>query len=151
VHTWVVLAHNSRLGEAYPDICVRNAYGDRYPWAPCIARPEVREYAVTLAAEAAVRPGARGTELESCGWYGLAPLHADDKIAGVPLGGAGQYLMSLCFCEVCGEGYGTDPDELRAAVVRPLEQLWTGERGPGPETRCRLPLPARPGAQLLHG
>ena len=41
VHTWVVLAHNSRLGAEHPGSCVRNAYGDRYPWAPCIARPEV--------------------------------------------------------------------------------------------------------------
>ncbi|NGO69363.1 hypothetical protein [Streptomyces boncukensis] len=133
VHSWVVLAHNSRLGEEHPHIAVRNAYGDRYPWAPCIARPEVRGYAVTLAAEAAVRPGSgtRGTELESCGWYGLAHLHAHDKTAGVALGGAGQYLMSLCFCEVCEEGYaglGADPDALRAAVREALEPLWRGAR-----------------------
>ncbi len=78
VHTWVVLAHNSRLGEAHPDTSVVNAYGDRYPWAPCIAQPATRAYLVDLAAEAAVRPGARGTELESLGWYGLAHLHAHD-------------------------------------------------------------------------
>ncbi|WP_095757562.1 hypothetical protein [Streptomyces xinghaiensis] len=133
VHSWVVLAHNSRLGEEHPEIAVRNAYGDRYPWAPCIARPEVREYAVELAAEAAVRPGARGTELESCGWYGLAHLHAHDKTAGVALGGAGHYLMSLCFCEVCEEGYagaGADPERLRAAVATALEPLWRGKPGP---------------------
>ncbi|NJQ02131.1 hypothetical protein [Streptomyces zingiberis] len=134
VHGWVVLAHNSRLGEEHPDITVRNAYGDRYPWAPCVARPEVRSYAAALAAEAAVRPGARGAELESCGWYGLAHLHAHDKTGGVPLGGAGQYLMSLCFCPVCEEGYagaGADPERLRAAVVSALEPLWRGEPEPG--------------------
>ncbi|MGP3950542.1 hypothetical protein [Streptomyces sp. 7N604] len=139
VHSWVVLAHNSRLGAEHPDTSVRNVYGDRYPWAPCIARPEVREYAVTLAAEAAVRSGTSGTELESCGWYGLAHLHAHDKTAGVRLGGAGQYLMSLCFCAVCREGYaaaGADPDELRAAVVRALAPLWSGEPGPGPGDRA---------------
>ena len=105
VHTWVVLAHNSRLGAEHPATSVVNAYGDRYPWAPCIAQPAVRAYLVALAAEAAVRPGARGTELESCGWYGLAHLHAHDKTAGVPLGDAAQYLMSLCFCAACGAGY----------------------------------------------
>ncbi|MGP8302644.1 hypothetical protein ACTPOK_32870 [Streptomyces inhibens] len=134
VHTWVVLAHNSRLGAEHPGIVVRNAYGDPYPWAPCIARPEVRDYLVDLAAEAAVRPGARGTELESCGWYGLAHLHAHDKIAGVPLSGAAQYLMSVCFCTVCAEGYGelgVPARQLRAAVVRALEPLWaSGEAGP---------------------
>ncbi|MFE2029240.1 hypothetical protein ACFW9V_29815 [Streptomyces hygroscopicus] len=130
VHTWVVLAHNSRLGEEHPSIAVRNAYGDRYPWAPCVARPEVRAYLVDLAAEAAVRPGAKGTELESCGWYGLAHLHAHDKTGGAPLGGAGQYLMSLCFCDSCGAGYeglGADAEELRRAVVRALRPVWAGE------------------------
>ena len=127
VHTWVVLAHNSRMGAEHPDTSVVNAYGDRYPWAPCIAQPATRAYLVDLAAEAAVRPGARGTELESLGWYGLQHLHAHDKTAGVPLGDAGQYLMSLCFCPTCREGYGAqglDADELAAAVRAALEPLW---------------------------
>ncbi|MEU6536229.1 hypothetical protein [Streptomyces sp. NPDC047000] len=129
VHTWVVLAHNSRLGAEHPDTSVVNAYGDRYPWAPCIAQPATRAYLVDLAAEAAVRPGARGTELESLGWYGLAHLHAHDKTAGVGLGDAGQYLMSLCFCPACGAGYtaqGLDPDALAAAVRAALEPVWHG-------------------------
>jgi hypothetical protein len=129
VHTWVVLAHNSRLGAEHPDTSVVNAYGDRYPWAPCIAQPVTRAYLVDLAAEAAVRPGARGTELESLGWYGLQHLHAHDKTGGVGLGDAGQYLMALCFCPVCREGYGRqglDADELATAVRGALEPLWQG-------------------------
>lgn len=129
VHTWVVLAHNSRLGADHPDTSVVNAYGDRYPWAPCIAQPATRAYLVDLAAEAAVRPGARGTELESLGWYGLQHLHAHDKTGGVPLGDAGMYLMALCFCPTCKEGYGAqglDADELAAAVRAALEPLWQG-------------------------
>ncbi|MET9447664.1 hypothetical protein [Streptomyces cinerochromogenes] len=127
VHTWVVLAHNSRLGAEHPDTSVVNAYGDRYPWAPCVAQPATRAYLVDLAAEAAVRPGAHGTELESLGWYGLAHLHAHDKTAGVGLGDAGQYLMSLCFCPSCRAGYGDrglDADALAAAVREALEPLW---------------------------
>ncbi|MEU2250736.1 hypothetical protein [Streptomyces sp. NPDC019224] len=133
VHSWVVLAHNSRLGAEHPGTSVVNAYGDRYPWAPCIARPEVRAYLVDLAAEAAVRDGARGTELESCGWYGFAHLHAHDKVAGVGLGDAAQYLMSLCFCVVCRAGYagqGLDAEELGAAVRRALEPVWAGSGAP---------------------
>jgi hypothetical protein len=129
VHTWVVLAHNSRLGAEHPDTSVVNAYGDRYPWAPCIAQPVTRAYLVDLAAEAAVRPGARGTELESLGWYGLQHLHAHDKTGGVPLGDAGMYLMALCFCPTCKEGYGDqglDADQLAAAVRAALEPLWQG-------------------------
>lgn len=129
VHTWVVLAHNSRLGADHPDTSVVNAYGDRYPWAPCIAQPATRAYLVDLAVEAAVRPGARGTELESLGWYGLQHLHAHDKTAGVGLGDAGMYLMALCFCPTCREGYGEqglDADELAASVRVALEPLWQG-------------------------
>ncbi|MCX5396306.1 hypothetical protein [Streptomyces sp. NBC_00102] len=129
VHSWVVLAHNSRLGEEFPATSVVNAYGDRYPWAPCIARPEVRALLVDLAAEAATRPGAVGTELESCGWYGFAHLHGHDKVQGVTLGEAAQYLMSLCFCAECAAGYarhGLDPDGLRDAVRRALEPVWKG-------------------------
>ncbi|WP_151479856.1 hypothetical protein [Streptomyces albicerus] len=134
VHTWVVLAHNSRMGEEFPDTSVVNAYGDRYPWAPCIAQPDTRAYLLELAVEAAVRPGAAGTELESLGWYGLAHLHAHDKTAGVALGDAGQYLMSLCFCPSCRDGctqLGLDPDELAAAVRRALEPVWHGESPAG--------------------
>ncbi|MET7513548.1 hypothetical protein ABZS88_08705 [Streptomyces sp. NPDC005480] len=133
VHTWVVLAHNSRLGAEHPDTSVVNAYGDRYPWAPCIAQPATRAYLVDLAAEAAVRPGAQGTELESLGWYGLAHLHAHDKTAGVGLGDAGQYLMSLCFCPSCRDGYGRqglDAVELAGDVRRALEPLWRGDGTP---------------------
>ncbi|MFF1544461.1 hypothetical protein [Streptomyces sp. NPDC058291] len=129
VHTWVVLAHNSRLGAERPDTSVVNAYGDRYPWAPCIAQPDTRAYLVDLAAEAAVRPGANGTELESLGWYGLQHLHAHDKTGGVALGDAGQYLMGLCFCPACRAGYGDrglDADALAAAVREALEPLWRG-------------------------
>ncbi|MEW1674165.1 hypothetical protein AB0O47_13100 [Streptomyces noursei] len=133
VHSWVVLAHNSRLGADHPSSVVRNAYGDRYPWAPCIARPEVRDYLVRLAAEAAVRPGARGVELESCGWYGLAHLHGHDKLAGVGLGGAAEYLMSVCCCPVCRAGYaalGLPGGEVAAAVRRALEPVWAGAAPP---------------------
>ncbi|WP_419993917.1 hypothetical protein [Streptomyces boninensis] len=139
VHTWVVLAHNSRMGAEHPDTSVVNAYGDRYPWAPCIAQREVRDYVVELAAEAAVRPGAAGCELESLGWYGLAHLHAHDKIGGVALGGAAQYLMSLCFCPACEAGYasvGIGAAELRSVVRRALGPVWSGEPGAGSADRA---------------
>ncbi|MFD9791660.1 hypothetical protein ACFWXK_11995 [Streptomyces sp. NPDC059070] len=135
VHSWVVLAHNSRLGAEHPGTSVVNAYGDRYPWAPCVARPEVRSHLVSLAAEAAVRPGARGTELESCGWYGLAHLHAHDKTSGVGLDDTAQYLMSLCFCAVCRSGYaqeGLDDEQLAAGVRAALEPVWRGAPTTGP-------------------
>ncbi|MFE5740452.1 alpha-galactosidase [Streptomyces celluloflavus] len=154
VHTWVVLAHNSRMGAEHPATAVHNAYGDPYPWAPCIARPEVRDYLVTLAAEAAVRPGARGAELESCGWYGLAHPHAHDKTGQLPLSGAAQYLMSLCFCPVCSAGYtglGVPAAELRGAVVRALEPVWAGApAAPADRAGERAEIGALLGADLAR-
>jgi len=132
VDSWVVLAHNSRLGDDYPSSSVCNAYGDRYPWALCAARPEVVRYCAVLAAEAGARPGAGGTELESCGWYGLAHLHGHDKIGGVPLDAAAQYLMSLCFCDVCSTAHvEAGVPDLDAAVRAALAPVWRGE-GPPP-------------------
>src|SRR5262245_10448187 len=32
VHAWTVLHHNTRLGTAYPDCTIENAFGDRYPF-----------------------------------------------------------------------------------------------------------------------
>lgn len=127
VHAWVVLTHNSRLAQSHPEQAVRNAYGDRYGWALCAARPEVRAYAAALAAEAAARPGTSGVELEACGWYGCEHLHAHDKTGGVPFGRAGSYLLSLCFCGTCQDGYArrdVDPGHLRKAVAEALEPLW---------------------------
>ena len=132
VHAWVVLAHNSRLAQAHPEHAVLNAYGDHYGWALCIAQPEVRRYGATLAAEAAAQPGTGGVELEACGWYGMAHLHAHDKTGGIPFREAGQYLMSLCFCPACRDGYavrGANPGRLRVAVRDALEPLWRGEPG----------------------
>ena len=134
VHAWVVVAHNSRLAGARPGHAVRNAYGDRLGWALCIAQPQVRAYAAALAAEAAVQPGTSGVELESCGWYGYAHLHAHDKTGGVPFGEAATYLLSLCFCPACQDGYasrGADPAKLRVAVRDALEPLWGRDGGGG--------------------
>jgi hypothetical protein len=138
VHAWVVLTHNSRLAQAHPEHAVRNAYGDRYGWALCAARPEVRAYAATLAAEAAARPGTSGVELEACGWYGCRHLHAHDKTDGVRFGAAGTYLLSLCFCGTCKDGYArhdVDPGHLRQAVAEALEPLWHPGAGPAVNDR----------------
>lgn len=151
-HSWVILAHSSRLGAEHPATSVVNAYGDRYPWAPCIARPAVAAYLVELAAEAAVRPGARGVELESCGWYGFGHLHAHDKTAGIGLGDAARYLMSLCFCTVCREGCsrprGVPGRTGRRRTARAGARLGHGRLGRGGAGRRREA--ARQGSRRRH-
>jgi hypothetical protein len=125
VTAWVVLTHNSRLtgSAAGLDFAVRNAFGDRYPWALCPSSAPVRDYAARLAAEVAALGGVDGIELEACGWYGFDHGSAHDKTGSVvgraEPAGAGDWLLSLCFCGGCRAGYGAagaDPDKLAAQV-----------------------------------
>lgn len=130
VYGWAVLAHNQRLGSLHPEAAVVNAFGDRYPWALCIATREVREYSARLAGEIAALPEIDGIELESCGWYGFDHLHAHDKTAGVELDSPAKTLFSLCFCAACSAGYeeaGIDPAGLRSQVRRALEPVFAGD------------------------
>ena len=48
VNVWLVLLHNTKLGEAHPDQCVTNAFGDRYIYNLCPAVPAARAYALGL-------------------------------------------------------------------------------------------------------
>ena len=109
-------------------------------------------------------PGARGTELESCGWYGLAHLHAHDKTARRARSATReQYLMSLCFCPTCREGYGEagrrTPTSWRRPCGGALEPVWAGRRPPAPaierllgaDRRCAWRDADRPHAPGVRG
>jgi hypothetical protein len=153
VTAWLVVTHNARLGAAAPDCTVRNAFGDRYPWALCVASPDVREYAAALAADAAALPGAGAVELEACGWYGMEHGSAHDKTQGSAGGAVGEWLLSVCFCPACEEAYtsaGADPDRLRIRVRQVLDAIVAGdgrEALPAPDagllTSVRAGLAAR--------
>jgi hypothetical protein len=127
VHAWAVFNHVDLPGAI--DQNVVNAYGDRYPWALCPAQEPVVGYGLGLAAAVAALPGIEGVELEACGWYGFDHLSAHDKVGGVPLSDAEQYLLSLCFCDACEAAYrdgGIDPLALRRQVRRALDGRFAG-------------------------
>ncbi|MBV9380211.1 MAG: hypothetical protein JOY82_16765 [Streptosporangiaceae bacterium] len=118
VAAWVVVAHSEALGAAHPEFTVHNAFGDPYPWALCVASPDVRDYAATLAADVAALAWADGIELEACGWYGFGHLSAHDKTGGQPAGPAG-WMLDVCFCASCEDACrraGLNPGELRGSV-----------------------------------
>jgi len=136
VTAWAVITHNDRLGAVMPSAAVRNAFGDAYPWALCLASPAVREYATTLAGEVAALPEADAVELEACGWYGVEHLSAHDKTAGVAVTAAAQWLLSACFCAACRGEYtaaGADPAWLAACVRAAVDAPpGAGATGPAP-------------------
>jgi hypothetical protein len=127
VNAWAVLSHGCDPGVGNPACCVRNAYGDSYPWALCIGLPAVRDYAAALAAEVAALGDADAIELEACGWYGVDHGSAHDK-AGEAASPAARWLLSVCFCPACADAYGqagADPEKLRAAVCSALDQAFS--------------------------
>jgi hypothetical protein len=122
VSAWIVLTHNSRLGAAHPDRSVTNCFGERYPYALCPSRADVREYAATLAAEALRDVPVDEVSLEACGQLGLTHLchHEKTDDAWTP---TAIRLLSVCCCGGCRALWpdaGLDPDrvvaDLRAAV-----------------------------------
>jgi len=119
VHAWTVLTHNSRLGAAHPGLTVRNAFGERYPYALCPAADEVAEYAALLVREVALLGAPDGLVVEACGPLGVTHGGHHDK---TDLSGWTEHdrkLLSLCFCTACESrlrAAGLDPDHVSARV-----------------------------------
>ncbi len=116
---WIVLTHNSALGNRNPEATVRNCFGERYPWALCPARAQVREYAATLAAECVrdLRPDT--AILESCGQMGALHQHQHEKTDAVWAPAVAR-LLSVCCCAACATAWqraGLDP-EPTVAILR---------------------------------
>lgn len=119
VHAWIVLTHASRLGDLAPDVCVRNAFGDRYAYALCPAQPEVIDYGRVLVREIVECARPDGVVLEACGALGFAHAGHHEKTEGAGWSVAQQQLLSLCFCAACMSRYadaGLDTIELGRRV-----------------------------------
>ncbi|WP_263168264.1 hypothetical protein [Streptomyces sp. SCSIO ZS0520] len=156
---WLVLTHNSLLGNAHPDCTVTNCFGEHYPWALCPAEPRVRAYAATLTAESL-----RGTRpdtvvLEACGPLGAVHQHQHEKTDAV-WSPAVQRLLSVCCCPSCARAWsaaGLDPQEVRARLRAETHRLLhdedlTTEADALPEELRRLLLTTRQSAtdRLRH-
>ena len=125
---WLVLTHSSRLGTAYPDIAVRNCFGEPYPWALCPSRAEVRDYAATLTAESLTGLAVSSVILEACGQLGVIHQCQHEKTDAV-WGAAAVRLLSVCCCPACAAGWsasGADPAEVRARLRAEVRRLIDG-------------------------
>lgn len=130
---WTVLNHNSRLGWAHPDIVVRNAWGDPYPYALCPAHPDVAAYAIALSADLADQHDLESLLLETPGWLTYDHGYHHEFAQLVPDAEA-TALLGLCFCDSCmagARGAGIDAPRLREAVRRRIDALLAGEAGEG--------------------
>ncbi len=105
VNAWLVLNHNTRQGALHPDLVVRNAFGDDYPYSLCPSQPEVRRYAVTLCRDISENYAVKSLLLESPGFlvYGHGFHH---EFAQVRPSAWLDAMLGLCFCGRCREDAG---------------------------------------------
>ncbi|MFG3371172.1 hypothetical protein ACIPWY_21040 [Streptomyces sp. NPDC090032] len=137
VEAWLVLTHNTSLGDRAPDLTVRNAFDERYGYALCPAQPEVTEYARQLVRSFCARYDAAQVPalmLEACGWLGFEHGSHHEKTAGADLSAGCRNLLSICLCGKCRRGIeaaGADPAAVAAAVRRTVDaELRDGRRAP---------------------
>ena len=142
-NAWMVLLHNSRLGELHPQSTVRNAFGDRYVYSLCPSAPDAREYAVALCRDVTDNYAVAGITLETPGFLPYAHGY-HHEFAMVKSNRWLDSRLGLCFCDHCvrgSEAGGIDASRLKARVRR-------GHRG---ISRERRRFPRRHGRRLLAG
>lgn len=100
VSGWTVCLHNTRIGMAYPDTCVHNAYGDAVYYNQCPSNPDVRLYMNTLVDDICAHLPLYSLELESLNFMGHAHEFHHEK-DGIGLTALEDFLLSLCFCDSC--------------------------------------------------
>lgn len=167
VHAWVVLTHSSPLGTADPDLTVRNAFGDIYPYALCPSHSDVADYCRTLVREIVELGAPDAVILEACGPMGFRHGGTHEKTDGADWSQVQADLLSLCFCAACAGRYpwglaplvraGVDgsPDsvedalgdlapavrEVRTGLAEELQRLVVPEAGALPVTLHASPDP----------
>jgi hypothetical protein len=127
VRAWTVFLHNGALAAAHPDCAPENAFGDRYVTDLCPAHPDVRAFAVALAADVAAL-GVRTICAESLHYHSLEHGYAHERYF-VTLGARVRYLLGLCFCTYClaaAGRSGVDGDEIRHRARDEIEHVFGG-------------------------
>lgn len=127
VHAWVVLCHDDpplQDGE----FCVRNAFGDIYPYALCPSRQDVRDYARTLVSEIATH--AVSLVVEACGPMGLAHKGMHDKIDAADWSSVDEALLSICCCSGCRTAMAEAGADVRRVVTAIRRHLGRGAASP---------------------
>jgi hypothetical protein len=122
---WTVCMHNSRLGEAYPEMVVHDAFGNRHPYALCPSHPEVRRYIRGLASDLARYP-LTSILLEAFRY--LDVVHgAHHERWSIPLPPLERSLLGLSFCSTdlqVAANLGIDGGHVRQVVKEHLESFF---------------------------
>ena len=129
LNAWTVLFHNTRLGMLYPDITVKNAFGDSYVYSLCPAHPDVRRYALTLCQDLAGHYSIGTLLLETPGY--MAYSHGyHHEFAQIQPDSQLDAWLGLCFCDHCMAGAGNagiDSKSLRRCVQQAIDAYLHGD------------------------
>ncbi|CAN5592149.1 hypothetical protein BH23ACI1_BH23ACI1_21220 [soil metagenome] len=133
--SWTVGAHNTRLGQRYPDYTQHTAYGDRLPHALSIGHDAVRHYLKAVCRDLATNYPMYGVQLEAFGWMGALHGHHHERDL-IQLSSLEQTLLSICFNPETmrkARATGIDPEEARTAVRDVLDAAFRAapDRPPG--------------------
>lgn len=114
----VIGCHNTTIGLNFPELCLENAFGDRYAFALCPAEPRVRSLLGSLVRDIARQFRPRAILLDSFSF--LDAVHREHhELMFISPGAFGKYLLSLCFHPTCCarmHAAGLDVTELRTQV-----------------------------------
>jgi hypothetical protein len=128
INVWLVLLHNTRLGETYPQSAVRNAFGDRYVYSLCPSAPDAREYAIALCRDVTDNYPVTGITLETPGFLPYAHgFH--HEFAMLRLNRWIEHQLGLCFCGYCvanAQAAGVDACGLQAWIRKNVESYLEG-------------------------
>src|SRR5262245_22539066 len=97
---WTVFHHSSALAARYPELTLRNVFGDPCPFALCPSAERVRGYSLALARALAQLEVFETLDLESIGYLGFDHGY-HHEVTAVPAGPLERFLLSLCFCPAC--------------------------------------------------
>ena len=122
---WAVLLHNTRLGMAAPDCCVRTAWGDPLYYSLCPSNDDAREFAAALCSDAASNYPLKGLVLETPGFLPF-PHGFHHEFAQVESNAWLDALLGLCFCDSCRRRAGDAGIDAAAvaAAVRERADAW---------------------------
>jgi hypothetical protein len=135
---WVLGFHNTGIGARHPEVCLENAYGDRYPFALCPANPDARRFIAAVIDDLLARYEPDSVFLETHNYmnYGHGFHH---EFTPAPSTDVDKYLLSLCFCEHCSRAFedaGIETEQVRRWITEYLDErlntyqdpdVWEGE------------------------